>query len=74
MFIDISSLVSQYNFTVEDFILKQVQKLNQRSTFDYESVSILKLEIINTIFRKQKLDFLKTVSFKQFFKANQEWL
>jgi 4-alpha-glucanotransferase len=74
MFIDISSLVNQYHFTVEDSILKQVQKLNQRLTFDYESVSILKLEIINTIFRKQKLDFLKTVSFKQFFKANQEWL
>jgi 4-alpha-glucanotransferase len=74
MFIDISSLVNQYHLTIGDAMLKQVQKLNQRSTFDYESVSILKLEIINTIFRKQKLDFLKTVSFKQFFKANQEWL
>ncbi len=74
IFIEITSLASQYHFTIDDAILKQVQKINQRSTFDYQSVSILKLEIINTIFRKQKLEFLKTVSFKGFFKANHEWL
>jgi len=74
IFMDITSIVSQYHFNIEDSILKQVQKLNQRSTFDYESVSILKLEIINAIFRKQKLEFLKTVSFKSYFKANQDWL
>jgi 4-alpha-glucanotransferase len=74
IFMDITSLASQYHFTVDDAILKQVQKLNQRSTIDYESVSILKLEIINALFRKQKLDFLKTPAFKSFFKTNQEWL
>jgi len=74
IFMDITSLASQYHFIVEDAILKQVQKLNQRSTFDYESVSILKIEIINAIFRKQKLEFVKTASFKSFFKSNQEWL
>jgi 4-alpha-glucanotransferase len=74
IFMDVTSLASQYHFIVEDAILKQVQKLNQRSTFDYESVSILKIEIINAIFRKQKLEFLKTATFKSFFKSNQEWL
>jgi 4-alpha-glucanotransferase len=53
---------------------KERKKLNKLDTVDYEAVTKLKLKHARALFDSQKSNFLKSSSFKAFFKTNKHWL
>lgn len=53
---------------------QRAKELNALTEVDYEQVMKLKTEFFKLSFEENKADFLKGKAFKEFFKANENWL
>ncbi len=73
-FLNVEKLAKSFSVEVPETVLEEIAVLNDKETFDYESVILIKEELIKKIFEKEKQFFIDDLDWFEFFDLHREWL
>jgi 4-alpha-glucanotransferase len=73
-YLNVAKLAKDCNYEIEEEILDEAKKLNASKTLDHVAVAKLKLNVLKSLYNKEKDDFHDDLSYFEFFNMNRDWL